>query len=136
MKLNLELNVEDCSYNVPSELVDVSIVNPVDKGFKNKHDIDEWTHLISINGSSIRIPSLDYLINKDLKHMLLVQSEFPWDNEKYVKRINRVILGGIVLSSHDGKMKSPTNSFLKRFGDERGQNTLNAIKFLISTLKN
>lgn len=134
LKLNFNLSVDKCDYNISSELIDVSIANPIDSKFKKKR-LDEWTNFIMIDNIQIRIPSLDYLINKDLKNILMDKSEFPWHNDKYEKRLNRVILGSVALSStHIDKLGNVSNSILNRFGNNKGRKTISAMKLLISIL--
>lgn len=136
MKLNFQLKgISNCSYNVPGELIDVSIKNPEDAHFQkniNKKK-DSWTRIINIDDKPVLIPNLDYLVNIDLKKVLLDDFDFPWMDEKYIKRLNRLILGCIILSSQNGQLGNTSNSFMYRF--RKNKKTFLAMTTLISILE-
>jgi len=124
LKLNFNLNVEKCDYNIASELIDVSIANPLDSKFQKTQNLYEWTYFIMINNKQIRVPSLNYLVNKDLINLLIHHTEFPWDDEKYEKRLNRIILGSIALSIQNEKLGNVSNSVSKDSINNKGKKTI------------
>tara|TARA_B110000211_G_scaffold186207_1_gene211337 strand:+ start:2113 stop:3660 length:1548 start_codon:yes stop_codon:yes gene_type:complete len=80
--------------NVGGELIDVSIPHRKDKSINHVFDnlkeaISRYT--VSESGKSIQFNSysLKFLI-EDLEKILFHVAEFPWDDNKYVKRLNRL----------------------------------------------
>lgn len=110
MKLNLDIEVRAgdgqhrCTH-APSEMVDISLSYPDDIKLKKEEalGLHWWTTSTVFQSSTgksvdIRIPTLGYLINCDLHHILFRENIFPWDDLKYTKRLQRYILGRIMLS--------------------------------------
>lgn len=80
-------------YRFGGELIDVSLPKKADSGLSHFFDtpnaIDKYE--LKLNGSSLRFfgYSLAFLID-DLDLILFIRSEKPWDDKKYVKRLNRL----------------------------------------------
>lgn len=83
IKQNIDL--ECCKYEKgKGEIIDVSINHP---DTYNKCNLDNYTRK-QINDFECNIPTLDYFILEHQK-MLIVQEEYPWNLNKWEKRLKR-----------------------------------------------
>lgn len=107
--LILEKNGVYHKLNAPSELIDLSIGHPED--FSKKVESDQL-QIVSIDINSDHDEENDfnfvtynlYGLFHDLMTILFVDNDHPWDDEKYQKRLNRIIL--LSLIDLFNKMKS------------------------------
>lgn len=97
-KINFNLLVEHKhgtrKINMGGELIDVSLPHKDDlttyEVFKNYNkSIARYTIHNDEESFEFNSYSLDFLIH-DLENILFHQEQYPWDNNKYVKRLNRV----------------------------------------------
>ena len=95
-KVNFILNN---SKNVAGELIDISIPHKDDFIMKKLNTNQKYNKYIEKNFISHKndeynftytIINIDYII-KDLFKILFEQSEYPWENSKYIKRLARII---------------------------------------------
>lgn len=115
-KLNVKLFIQkDGKYNftnIAGELIDVSIPNKNDDGlvgFYHKiekkgiqHYIENYTFEYADKKFNLNCYTIDYLID-DLGRMLFDDSGYPWNDNKYAKRIRRLFflyLIKLIASNH------------------------------------
>ena len=98
--INKNTNKSD-AISIGGELIDVSIGHK-DDIFVNKfyYSVDKYISLYELNINDTRIFrfrsfSIIYLF-KDLYRMLFIDVSYPWDEQKYVKRINRLFYIGYI----------------------------------------
>jgi hypothetical protein len=125
-------NIAPCTYHAPSELIDVSI--STQKDFKTRHvigkPIDSWTTTVPMKCGTqdvqVRVPTLEYLVNHDLHAILFVESDFPWEDQKYLKRMQRYLLGSVILAINADIAPTPNHLTLRTItGSDVKPSTMN-----------
>lgn len=97
MKYFFKVRIDDAtSLSVPSEIIDVSIPKPEDNSIGALvKDANKWLRQYHYKSDSAEFtfwgPSLNYMI-KDVDAILFFQNEFPWQDKKIGKRIQRYFL--------------------------------------------
>ena len=107
---------ELCTYHIPSELIDVSFGSLADTEFRENlqagdaaSSFEAYTRVDRSLGG-IRVPTLRYLVEDDLRRMLFGDTgNRPWADQKYAKRYTRLLLGITVLSLDDEIVAQPVN---------------------------
>lgn len=108
MKLDVKVTaINRCEYHAPAELIDVSFSNKDDRKYKHQYEANApmhtWTQVKSLdNGTTVLIPTLEYLVNHDLQNILFFETGgYPWNDPKYSKRMYRYILGSAMVCTND-----------------------------------
>lgn len=108
------------SMNLPGELIDVTInakeSHKVPEFYKDRNENTKMYVHTDSTGQSIQFrgASFLYLIH-DLENILFNQTEFPWEDPKYVKRLNRLLYLYLIdiLSDNNTLKVSQAANFLK-----------------------
>lgn len=111
MKYNIKVKIGKIQLNVPSEIIDIGIpreddntIPPLTKGASKWMKKYNYSSNITDVKFAFWGPSLSYLI-KDVDSILFYQNEFPWQDKKIEKRLQRyllcIILHTIVTSPTD-----------------------------------
>ena len=104
-KLNVKMFIQKDSHhnftNIAGELIDVSIPEKNDNGLSGfykkiketdiSHYVENYTFEYNGRRFNLNCYTIDYLID-DLGRMLFTDSELPWKDSKYAKRIRRLFL--------------------------------------------
>ena len=104
-KFSFQVTYADEKFNLSSgELIDISIPLPTDLGFGNLHTVQDFRDYVNdtiykgyYNDPKTQLEfnynmiNNDYIIH-DLIKILFREKEFPWDDPKYAKRVNRLML--------------------------------------------
>ena len=95
IKKNIRVNLKDDKQNIyfsniGVELLDISVPNKEDTYHYNNNLLDEVERK-KYNRVDINVFNIEGLI-KDYFKMLFVQSKYPWENQKYEKRILRFLI--------------------------------------------
>lgn len=103
MKMNILLTFDNLCVQAPSEVIDVSIPRFDDTKSESRKKAPKLDWLTSIHledrnleKTQVYIPTLQYLILKDLYVILFVEAK-PWEDVKYIKRLRRFLLGAVML---------------------------------------
>lgn len=97
VSFNAERNIDERNITdkIDGELIDVSIPNRNDSAIKHFYDhFHKYVTEYVLEEDPCKIPfkaySIEYLIY-DLENILYTGAEFPWDDSKYAKRMNRLL---------------------------------------------
>jgi hypothetical protein len=147
LKTNVALGLSsgEC-VQAPAELIDVSISHKDDSKRIMDHGVEAWTMNVTLvgrgeNATTVVVPKLSYLVNSDIYTILFADSEFPWDDIKYEKRMTRYIVGAAIdvafaLEGREPTPRVPTRSakgFYKNAA--RMLDLLNALQVELSVLE-
>ncbi len=101
-KAMIKINGVMQTKNLSADLIDMSFINRDDTYYTDLHNRisaigrAEWT-IRRVNGLTIPYLTSHYLFY-DLSGMLVESCVYPWDDKKYGKRLDRLIVMGIVSS--------------------------------------
>jgi hypothetical protein len=133
MKFHVALSFGGICMNAPSEVIDVSISLWDDEKAIQKRQSKKWTTTttkgIDNQNVQVTIPTLSDLVTKDVGYILLIESK-PWEDMKYKKRLQRYMLGAVMLrQAHilcKGSSNSATelNSYITNYIDLLQTNTI------------
>lgn len=137
MKLNIDVTTsKGCLFHAPAELIDVCFSNPDDYklAYAKGKSIDAWTQVKQLDGDlTVRIPTLDYLVNHDLHSILFVETGgYPWNDAKYSKRMYRYVMGSALICTSDTAV-SPQVSHAGRWS-HHGPHLITVMTNLINLL--
>jgi hypothetical protein len=102
MKYNMKVQVGDAPISVPSEVIDVGIPKKDDNTISTLiKGASKWLVKYTYTTPQVTFqfwaPSLNYMI-KDVDEVLFKQNEYPWNDKKIAKRLQRYFLGLLVHS--------------------------------------
>ncbi len=126
--------------SVPAELIDVSISHLDDSKRLSDINVQNWTTVVEyfVNGSRVPVlvPTLDYLVRHDLDTILFEDSEYPWDDIKYAKRLMRFVVGSCLLELFEGKPPPPraNTANTTKLNDANKKNGQRVYKLLLNTV--
>lgn len=111
LKLNVHVPTDaGCVVRAPAELIDVSFTDPHDAGHRRTRDrpIGDWTRELRLAGgaATVRVPTLEHIVDHDLQNILFVAVRRPWDDAKYEKRMLRYLLGMVMLAAGDSSIEA------------------------------
>lgn len=93
-KINFSISQKS---NIGSELIDVSIPHKDDRFVKDINTTKKYNHFIKNNiekinnfGFNYYIINFEYIID-DLYRIIFIDIKYPWQDEKYKKRVSRLI---------------------------------------------
>lgn len=98
MKYNIKVKIGKVMLNVPSEIIDIGIPHDDDNTIPTLvKGAGKWIKRYNYSSNTTDVqfsfwgPSLSYLI-KDVDSILFYQNEFPWQDKKIEKRLQRYLL--------------------------------------------
>jgi hypothetical protein len=113
MKFHVALSFAGICMNAPSEVIDVSISLWDDEKAIKKRQSKKWTTFTTkgIDNQNVKIviPTLADLVTEDLGYILFIEAK-PWEDMKYKKRLQRFLLGAVMLRQAHVLCHGSTNS--------------------------